>query len=149
MDSWQTKRTFGWGIVLFLDRDSGDVPELSDSPVSQSPHGFVVKVHHAEDVDLDGFAGDKGVPPAEVQILIWLDREAPGPGTFSGVIEFRRAFSLSAMPSTRTLSRSVPVVGPSKSTVNLPSTQTGWPSGSDAPSWPSLIAASACEVKRR
>jgi hypothetical protein len=87
MDSWQTKRTFGWGIVLFLDRDSGDVPELSDSPVSQSPHGFVVKVHHAEDVDLDGFAGDKGVPPAEVQILIWLDREAPGPGTFSGVIE--------------------------------------------------------------
>ena len=43
MDYWQTKRPFGWGIVLFLDRDAVDVPELSDSPVSQSRHGFVVR----------------------------------------------------------------------------------------------------------
>jgi hypothetical protein len=87
MDSWQTKRPFGWGIVLFLDRDSVDVPELSDLPVSQSPRGFVVKVRHAQDVDLDGFAYEDDVPPAEVQILIWLDHEAPGPVTFSCDIE--------------------------------------------------------------
>jgi hypothetical protein len=89
MDYWQTKRPFEWGIVLFLDRDSVDVPQLSDTSVSQSRHGFEVKVHHAQDVDLDldGFADDDNVPPAEVQISIWLGHEAPGPGTFSGVIE--------------------------------------------------------------
>jgi hypothetical protein len=87
MDYWRIKRFFEWGIVLLLDRDSVDVPELSRSPVSQSPQGLVVEVHHAQDVDLDGFADDDDVPSAEVQIAIWLDHEPPGPGTFSGVIE--------------------------------------------------------------
>jgi hypothetical protein len=73
--------------VLFHDRDSVDAPELSGSPVSHTHDGFVVKVRHAQDVDLDGFAEDDDVPAAKVQIVIWLEQEAPEPGTFSGVIE--------------------------------------------------------------
>ena len=87
MDFWRTERPFAWGIVLFQDRDSVDVPELSGSPVSHAPDGFVVKVRHAQDVDLDGYADDDDVPAAQVQIVIWLDQEAPGPSTFRGVIE--------------------------------------------------------------
>lgn len=87
MDSWQTKRPFRWGIVLFLDRDSVEVPELSHSWISESRHGFVIKVRHAEDVDLNAVSDEEDVPPAEVQIAIWVDREAPGPVSYSGVVD--------------------------------------------------------------
>jgi hypothetical protein len=87
MDHWQTKRPFGWGVALFLDRDTDDLLELTDSPVSQSRHGFALKVHHAQDVELTGFGVDASVTPAEVEISIRLGDEPPGPGTFSGVIE--------------------------------------------------------------
>lgn len=87
MDFWQTKRPFAWGVVLFQDRDSVLVRELTGPPISQSLDGFVVTVRHSQDVDLDGFADDDEVPATEVQIEIRLDQAAQGPGTFSGVIE--------------------------------------------------------------
>jgi len=40
--SWYASRPFHWGMLLMWDRDTSEVPELTDSAVSQSKYGLAV-----------------------------------------------------------------------------------------------------------
>lgn len=73
--------------MLLMDRDTSDVPELTDAVVSQSEHGLAVKVLHAQDVDLRGFEDDEVIPPAEVQVHVLVGARPSSDALFSGVIE--------------------------------------------------------------
>lgn len=42
MKSWHARRTFSWGMLLLWDRDTSEVPELTDSAVSQSKYGLAI-----------------------------------------------------------------------------------------------------------
>ena len=87
VNTWQTRRPFWWGIVLFMDREASDVPALTDDLVSQSATGLAVKVLHAQDVDLVGFEADDVIPPAQVQIEVRIGDSRPSNAVFSGVID--------------------------------------------------------------
>lgn len=87
VDSWQTRRPFGWGLLLLMDRDASDVPELTDTVVSQSAHGLAVKVLHAQDVDLRGFESDEVISPAKVQVDVLVGNRPRSEVLFSGVID--------------------------------------------------------------
>jgi hypothetical protein len=87
VNRWHTKRPFSWGLVLLLDRDTSEIPQLTDSVVSQSTGGMAVKVLHAQDVDLSGLGADDIVPPAEVEVEIHIGADAPGDVPFSGTID--------------------------------------------------------------
>ena len=78
VERWRTRRSFSWGLLLVLDRDAGDLPEFTDSVVSQSPHGLAVKVLHAQDVDLHGFENDQVIPPAEFGVEVLVGDRSPG-----------------------------------------------------------------------
>lgn len=87
MDRWHTKRPFWWGILLLLDRDTSEVPQLSDAVVTVSRTGLAVQVLHAQDVDLTGYDPEEIVPPAEVQVEIQFGAAAPIDVPFSGTID--------------------------------------------------------------
>ncbi len=87
VNHWRTKRPFSWGHVVLLDRDSANVPQPSGEVVSPSRDGLAVKVLHAQDVDLAGYEGDEIVPPAEVQVDIFIGDAAPGEVLFTGFID--------------------------------------------------------------
>jgi hypothetical protein len=87
VDSWQTRRPFWWGLLLLLDRDASDVPELTEAVVSQSAHGLAVKVLHAQDVDLRGFESDEVIPPAKVEVDVLVGERPRSEVLFSGVID--------------------------------------------------------------
>ena len=70
MDTWHATRPFWWGIVLLMDRDATDVPEVTDSVVSSSDSGVVIKVLHAQDVELGAAPSGAVMPPALVSIRI-------------------------------------------------------------------------------
>ena len=85
------ERPFWWGVVLLMDRDAAEVPETTDlrtgSVVSASPFGLAVRVLHAQDVDLSGFAADEPVPPALVQVEVRVCDGPPAHALFTGEIE--------------------------------------------------------------
>lgn len=85
--SWQTTRPFWWGLLLLMDRDASDVPELTEAVVSQSAHGLAVKVLHARDVDLHGFESDEVIPPAKVQVDVLVGDRPRSEVLSSGVID--------------------------------------------------------------
>ncbi len=87
MNRWRTMRPFSWGLVLLLDRDATEIPQLTDSVVSHSTKGMAVKVLHAKDVDLSGLGADDVVPPAEVEVEIHIGTDAPDDVPFSGTID--------------------------------------------------------------
>lgn len=87
MNHWRSKRPFWWGLILLLDRDSTEVPQLIDAVVSPSRDGLAVKVMHAQDVDLSGFDADEIAPPAEVQVDIHIGEAGPGQVLFTGSID--------------------------------------------------------------
>lgn len=67
------KRSFNWGILMFSDAGSSDVPELGrDSTFASTSHALVVAVRHAQDVDFEAL--DLGphdvIPPAEVSVRV-------------------------------------------------------------------------------
>jgi hypothetical protein len=76
-------RPFGCGILLLQDRGTVGIPELLEQRVSQSTSGLVVRVPHAQDVDLQD--SEDEVPSAEVQVDVWVDQDSRDACAFSGV----------------------------------------------------------------
>lgn len=72
-----------------MDRDASDVPALTTSVVSYSWTGLVVKVLHAQDVDLSGYREDEVIAPAQVEIEVTVGDGAPESPTSGGVIDVR------------------------------------------------------------
>jgi hypothetical protein len=70
VDTWHATRPFWWGIVLLMDRDATDIPEVTDSVVSSSDSGVAIKVLHAQDVDLGAAPSGAVMPTALVNIRI-------------------------------------------------------------------------------
>jgi hypothetical protein len=70
-----------------LDRDTSEVPEMTDSAISQSKYGLAVKVLHAADTDLSGYEAHEVVPPAEVEVEILVDDQPPSDVGFHGTID--------------------------------------------------------------
>ncbi|HEY3562411.1 MAG TPA: hypothetical protein VGL05_33325 [Kribbella sp.] len=87
MDMWQVRRPFWWGLVLLMDRDTPDVPSLTDSVISQSAEGLAVQVLHAQDVELSGAEAGDVIPPAQVQIEVRIGEPPPAEVLFSGAID--------------------------------------------------------------
>jgi hypothetical protein len=87
VNRWRARRSFGWGLLLILDRDASEVPEPSEAVVSQSKDGLAVKVLHAQDVDLFGNEPVDVVPPAQVRIEMQIGDRPPGAVSFSGTID--------------------------------------------------------------
>jgi len=87
VNRWHAKRPFWWGLLLLLDRDTSEVPELTEHVVSHSKEGLAVKVLHAQDVDLSGYEAYDVVPPAEVQVEIYIGDVPSGDVSFSGAID--------------------------------------------------------------
>jgi hypothetical protein len=72
------KRPFGWGLLHVLDRRTHPVPDVvADSIVTASDEGLAIIVHHAQDTPLDGFEPHEVVPPAEVEVRIYVDTQGP------------------------------------------------------------------------
>ena len=55
-----------------MDRDAADLPSLGVGPVSASGSGVAVKVLHAQDVDVSGYPADATLPPAQVEVRVWI-----------------------------------------------------------------------------
>jgi hypothetical protein len=87
MDDVQLKRPFEWGLLLLLDREAPEGPQLTDAVVSASPSALGVKVLHAQDVDLGGFEPGDVVPPAEVRVRIHVGDRPTSETLFSGSID--------------------------------------------------------------
>jgi hypothetical protein len=85
--SLHIERAFGWGLLLVMDQDSSDVPELSTALVSASSTGLAVKVHHAADVDLAGFKDDEVIPLAQVEVDVHVGLSAPPDTHYRGSID--------------------------------------------------------------
>jgi hypothetical protein len=87
VNRWQAKRPFWWGLLLILDRDASEVPELGEPVVSHSKHGVAIKVLHAQDVDLSGYEPAEIVPPAQVHVEMQIGRRPASDVSFSGTID--------------------------------------------------------------
>lgn len=87
VDDWQVKRPFWWGLILLSDRDAPELPSLTESVVSASSTGLLVKVLHAQDVDITGYEDDEIVPPAQVQVHVRVGDRPRGDVLFAGEIE--------------------------------------------------------------
>lgn len=65
---------------MVLDSETKSIPDLADDAVvTVSDEGALVKVHHAQDVSLDGLADDEIVPLAAVLVRVYVN--APEPKT--------------------------------------------------------------------
>jgi len=80
-------RAFGWGLLLVMDKDSPEVPQLSNALVSTSPSGLAIKVHHAADVDVSGYSDDEVIPPARVKVDVRVGPSAPEEVLYRGSLE--------------------------------------------------------------
>jgi hypothetical protein len=85
--TFRIKRPFGWGVVVVLDRNAQAVPEIDcDSIITATADGLVILVHHAQDVELDGFHEDDVIPLAEVEVRVHVGQRAPNPVDFTGSV---------------------------------------------------------------
>ncbi len=85
------RRPFQWGILILADPTASGVrwPELvRGAAFAATPSCVVTVVRHAQDTDSDPtLAPDDVVPPFEVSVRCWVNRQQTTETSFDGLLE--------------------------------------------------------------
>ena len=81
------QRSFGWGVLLLSDADTGDIPVTTEpGPVVATDTAVAICVRDASDVEVDGMADAEEVPQVVVNVSVTAGPSPHSPLAFDGVV---------------------------------------------------------------